>query len=544
MSSFIYLFDVLLDAADRSDQGIWQELIEKQLDSLDYNYERVRNKIRIWNSSLDPKRTSRKDVSYRDGIEVFKVSMPRHYTHPVIGFNLARLYFVEGENYPAYQSAKELFKDHEMPPVLRQISLLKTLDEFIELFNDKSQLIRPLENIGWSCVSKNVIVEVVNSASDVQTMSNPQYTSAILKMIKNNRAIKPVNFELALIDAFVADEKKALDVASMTSSVLEREWGCSLSKKRISTSEQFNGWLNETSEVTRVGFFALDGKKGMRPTQNAIEWMGLMEKAELPYVLFSVSRDVNPVYTQHGNAMHLLAKAGGQHYCTRPKSIPDFNDCWFVGLDLGIGAQYRGKCVVVTLTDSTGSLICFWRAIKDSDETLKEGLLSEAITWVLSHAESIAPNRKIVVIRDGLCPHHELMETYKQLLPAGRTLFIEYTKKGNPLIIDGNGQPQPGTMAVPVGSTEAFLFTARSSQKGMLTNATRFRCRINDTGYSLEQVGEMLTALCFSPKLSIQPSSIPAPIYWADGIASISNVNLQFAGWKHLPNVTRDFRLD
>jgi len=543
MSNFIYLYEILVDTQNHSAQGLWQEVFEKRLDELEYNYERVKNRIRIWNEASSPKKTPRKDVVYRDGIEVFKVSMPRSYEHPVIGFNFARLYFFEGESYPAYQSSAELFKEHKMPDVLRQLPLLDFLDNFISCFNKESDLIRLLDNITWSSVSDSVLVEGVARQSNVKQMSDLQYSKAILGMVRNNKAVRPANFELALIDAFVADENKAREVASTTSAVLEKEWGCKLSKKRISTSEQFEDWLNEPHEMQRVGFFGLDGKKGIRPSQNAIEWMGVMEQAKVPYVLFSATRDVNPIYTRHGNAMHLLAKAGGQHYRTRPVSIPDFDEHWFIGLDLGIGAQYKGKCVVVTLTDASGAPVCYWRAIKDNDETLTEELLREAVSWIINQAEELAPDRKIVVIRDGLCPHHELMSTYKELLPAGRSLFIEYTKKGNPAIIEEGRQPQPGTMAIPDGSSEAFLFTARSPQNDMLTNTTRFRCRINDMKYTLEQVGEMLTALCFSPKLSFQPSSIPAPIYWADGIASVSNTNLQFAGWRHLPNVTRDFRI-
>lgn len=189
------------------------------------------------------------------------------------------------------------------------------------------------------------------------------------------------------------------------------------------------------------------------------------------------------------------------------------------------------------------ALKCYWRAIKDSDETLTEDVLNEAISRILNQAEEIVTGRKIVAIRDGRCPHNEPISTYKKLLPEGRTVFIEYTKKGNPLLVDDNQQPNLGTMAVPSGSAEGFLFIARTPQKVMLTNSTRLRCGINDMDYTLDQIGEMLISLYFAPKFSMQPSSLPAPIYWANSIASISNTNLQFAGWGHLPNVTRDFRL-
>ena len=106
----------------------------------------------------------------------------------------------------------------------------------------------------------------------------------------------------------------------------------------------------------------------------------------------------------------------------------------------------------------------------------------------------------------------------------------------------GEGQPDATTLCIPQGSSHAFLYTAQAAQKGMLTNTVKFFSRHNELGYTLQEIGVILSSLCFAPKLSFQPSSLPAPIYWASGIASRSFTNLQFAGWSHLPNVTREFR--
>jgi argonaute-like protein implicated in RNA metabolism and viral defense len=269
--------------------------------------------------------------------------------------------------------------------------------------------------------------------------------------------------------------------------------------------------------------------------------MRALEESRVPYVLFSSSGEVKSSYTRHGNAMHLLCKAGGLHFRCPVNSVPEFQNHWFVGLDLGFGAQYKGKCVVVSLTDSNGALQCYWRGIKNRDETLPEEILEEALEWVRGQAESIAPGRKYIVIRDGRLPHNESLDAYKRVLPEGKLFLLEYIKKGNPLMLENGGQPMPGSLMIPESSNEAFLFPVRAPQQGMITNTVRFRPRINDLGYSLEQVAGVLLSLCFAPKLSFQPSSLPAPLYWADGIASLSNVNLQFAGWRHLPNTTRDF---
>lgn len=533
MNSSIYLFEFLSEQATE-DVGMWKEMLEKRLDAIGFDYERIGNRLRIWDSRVAMKKTARSDVGYRDGVEIFKVSMPKQYERPVIGFNFSRLYFCDKESHPAYQSAKELFKNYEFPTVLRQLPLFALLDKLIIKINELEVLFRPLQDIDWKCVSPNVAIDASRESTNVYNLSEQQYASAILALVRKQHALHPISFEMVLIDTFTTNKQKATEVASKTSQVLVNDWHCSISKKRISTKDDFEAWINSENGA-RVGFFALDTKKGERPPQAAIEWMRSMEEAKIPYSLFSAAPEVNPIYTRHGNAMHLLTKAGGFHFQVNALSIPDYQDHWFIGLDLGYGSQYKGKCVVVSLTDSNGDLKCFWRAVKNLDETLNQEILQEAITWIVGQADTFKPGLKFVVIRDGKCPHRETIDNYKKILPPGRSLFLEYTKTHNPVMIDGKVQPDPGTIAIPKYSAEAFLFTAKASQKNMLTATTRFRPKINDLGYSLEQIGEILTALCFSSKLSFQPSSLPAPIYWADGIASLSNINLQFAGWGHLP---------
>ena len=240
--------------------------------------------------------------------------------------------------------------------------------------------------------------------------------------------------------------------------------------------------------------------------------------------------------------MHILTKLRGSHYHTIPEAIPDLPNHWCIGLDLGFGAQYKGKIAVMSLTDGKGQLVAYWRALKDMDETLTEDILAEGISYLVHHAESVSPGRKFIAIRDGRCPKNETLEFYKNLLPQGRSVLIEYAKKGNPMMLNGNQQPNAATLCTLPGSSDGFLFTAKAPQKECLTNTVKFFSRHNELGYTTQQLAEILCSLCFAPKLSFQPSSLPAPIYWADGLASLSMTNLQFAGWAGLPHVNRDFR--
>lgn len=540
MARSFYIFKV--DEGKLTAGKDWKILFEKRLDEMPFEYERFRNSIRFWGLEDRVHKTAREDITYRDGYEVFQLPQGRDQAGALIGFNFRRLYFKGSDEYPAAESAAELFKRSATPPVLRQLPLIPPLDAFIAAFNRQSHLLSEVEDLEWGCVGHNISLVGDERYATVSELSQESYSREILKFVRNGKAIKGAPINLILIDSFTSNKSLANSIATQTANVLEREWGCRVSRRKVSTSNDLNALLNAPLNANSIGFIALDGQKGERPPQQVIEWMRFLNESRIPFVIFSASSSVSPTYTRHGNATHLLSKAGGYHFAVQPSSVSDYENHWFIGLDLGIGAQYRGKCVVVTLTDAAGTLRCYWRALKDSDETLTPELLHEAVNWICTKAEELSPGRNYFVIRDGRCPHNEKHSTYRELLPEGKTTFVEYQKRGNPLMLENAGQPQPGTFAQRPNSKDTYLFTARAPQQGMITNTCRFRTPINDLGYSPAQICEILTAQCFVPTLSFQPSSLPAPIYWADGIASLSYTNLQFSGWKHLPQLTKDFR--
>ncbi|MBK1829611.1 hypothetical protein JIN77_02650 [Verrucomicrobiaceae bacterium R5-34] len=523
-----------------SAHGLWREILEKRLDTSSYEYVIPGNRLRAWDTNTTLQKTPVKDIFYKDGIEISRVSMPSSCEDTFIGFNFCRLYFKDGEKYPAYESHAELFPAGKTPPILHHLPLVPTLQPFIDVINQDSELISPVENIEYTALAPAIQFQFPEKQTTANALSSDQFARAILPYIRNKQACHPIELELALIIPFTKNPDRAKIIATETTNVLSREWGCRLDKKFITTAEELEQWINTNPSSPRYGFFALDTHIGERPPQVAIDWMRFLEDAGIAYSLFNSSS--NPIYTRHGNAMHILTKLGGSHYHTFPASVPDLPNHWCIGLDLGFGAQYKGKMAVMTLTDGKGKLHAYWRALKDMDETLTQEILEEGIRYLVDQAESIAPDRKFIAIRDGRCPKHETIEFYQNLLPQGRSVLIEYAKKGNPMMLNGNQQPDAATLCTLPGSSDGFLFTAKAPQRECLTNTVKFFSRHNDLNYTTQQLAEILCALCFAPKLSFQPSSLPAPIYWADGIASLSMTNLQFAGWAGVPHVTRDFR--
>jgi hypothetical protein len=54
--------------------------------------------------------------------------------------------------------------------------------------------------------------------------------------------------------------------------------------------------------------------------------------------------------------------------------------------------------------------------------------------------------------------------------------------------------------------------------------------RWNRIGLSTDQILGIVCAMSFSPGLGLHRHTLPAPVYWADGIAGASDTDLRFRG--------------
>jgi hypothetical protein len=133
------------------------------------------------------------------------------------------------------------------------------------------------------------------------------------------------------------------------------------------------------------------------------------------------------------------------------------------------------------------------------------------------------------------------LESYREALQDRDFTMIEYSKSGSPLIHNSPFEPDPGTTILPEESEFTALYPCISPQYGVLTAPVKFRAPINPRSHSSSDLALLLTTLCHSATLSYQPARLPAPLQWANGIASLSYINFQFAGWSHIPSKFLNF---
>jgi hypothetical protein len=521
--------------------GDWRQTLEKRADQTPLEYDIRGQRIRLWNPDRPAERTPRPDVGYRDGIQLQRVDLGSQRKRSAIGLSICRLYFKEDSKMPAVESQVELFRAGSTPELPRHIPFLPDARALLDTFNENDPILTPLEGIHYNGVSSLVTFHFgSNGDTNLSEMARGSYSKNILGRVRSNPPVSTVDMNLALVSGFSRAPDKAKTFARAVSDVLQNEWGCGISKVLIHDHDQLREWQQKTEGQKRIMLIALDGKRGDRPSQATMEWLRLLSEEQIPFQLCSLQ--TNPAYARHGVACVILAKTGGLLYQVGTESVSDLMDHWCVGLDLGLGGEKDGKIAVITLTDGLGQLRAHWRALKDMDETLSEEVLRDGLGWIVSKAESLAPGRKFLAFRDGIRPKNETLEVYQDLLPSGRSCLIEISKSGNPMFIDDDVPPVPGTFGIAESSDKTFLYPASSPQQGVLTNAVKFFSPHNELNYDPNQLCEIIVALCHAPKLSFQPCSQPAPIYWANGLAGLSNSNLQFGGWSHLPNQVRDLR--
>lgn len=542
MAAVLLLYKVV-DCPVKS-HGLWLSVLENRLKDSQYRCQKFRNKIQIWDVEQALKITLKKEVAFRDGIEISRVSMRGIGSDTLIGINLCRIFFKDGESSPARESTSALFQNAQSPPVLLHLPLLPELRKLISFINEASPIISHVQHLDYTSVSPQIGLLFADASTTLYAQAaqaNTSYLSNLLNCI-HKRAENPKDLELALITLFSENEKESLEYAAGVSKILDEEWSCVLSKVYISDIETLKDWMKSETAYPKVALLALDGKAGDRPSKEALSWIHTLKEQSIDYVIFNANSNVPIAYRNHGTATHVLSKLGGYHYHTVPESVPDLPEHWCIGLDLGYGALHRAQAAIITLTDGKGRLRAYWRAIKDIGETLSPDILKEGMTWIVSLAEEIAPGKKFLAFRDGGRPRDEPLRLYKELLPHRRSTLIEYAKRGNPMMLNDGKQPAPGTLCTTPGSPDSFLFAVQAPLAGSLTKTVKFFTDHNELEYSKQQIGEILIALCFAPTLSFQPSRLPAPIYWADGLANLSGANLQFGGWSTIPSKTVNFR--
>lgn len=207
---------------------------------------------------------------------------------------------------------------------------------------------------------------------------------------------------------------------------------------------------------------------------------------------------------------------------------------WSVGIDLSHDRRLRRSQVAVALVDPGGALDNCWLSAHPYDEALQPdilGRLLEAAGRRIEVADSV--NAPIIVLRDGRLFERETGWTYRQL--GDSVTLIEFRKDGNPPMVRGRA-PVDGPAAGTVPDVHTMFISTTPARTGQLATVGKvtWRPNWNELELSPDQITELLVALARAPGLGLHDRFLPAPLYWADGIAGASDRDLRFRGQAHI----------
>lgn len=513
----------------------WREVLERCLESLacPYRYDVVDTALRIWHPNDPPVEVPGSPYTCRNGYKLQRVAFGQHSEEIWVGITLTRLVFEPEAHHPTFFSTDELFSKGSYPAVLRHEPIIAGIRQLIKFF-DQSLAGKALERHNHYAIKQhvsNVNYQFGNcTLSLAQMVHQPGLSKNLLNAVRSNTAAVSAAVRLGVLSTSVRNSAAAMRIAKEVVGVL-RDWHCPALLEDLGNGDGIEPFLADSSRGQPIVLFPLEGKKGDRPSTSAIKWLRYLSSEHAAFQLCSTA--ANPVYSRHGLAIATLAKANGSIFVSEPVGFPNFHQSWFIGLDLGKGGLNQGKVVVITLTSPTGNLQAYWRASKDEDETLSAEVLHEGLAWIASVSASLSAGSHLYLIRDGRRPHHESLDFYHKALAGFEFTLIEFAKSGSPLIHKAAQEPEPGTTVLPEQSTFAALYPCISPQQGILTTPIKFCAPINPKNHSLFELSLLLTALCHSTTLSYQPSRLPAPLQWANGLARLSYTDLQFSGWSH-----------
>ena len=230
----------------------------------------------------------------------------------------------------------------------------------------------------------------------------------------------------------------------------------------------------------------------------------------------------------------LLQAAGGRPH--RVDIRVGERSVWSVGLDLSHHTQ--NSSLAVTLVSPNGELVRAWTTQHRRDETIDVGHLTTLLGGAAQTIREFGTAEDVVLIlRDGRLFENERAEMYLRPFthPVG---LVEVRKYRTPLVMVGP-HPALAPSAFEAAGGMIFLSCTPPRTKDILPSQLRVRLdRSTQIRLEPRDVAQALIDLAAAPGLGMQRYTLPAPIYWADGIAGASDSDLRFRGSGALVHLT------
>lgn len=207
---------------------------------------------------------------------------------------------------------------------------------------------------------------------------------------------------------------------------------------------------------------------------------------------------------------------------------------WSLGIDLSHKRGSANSVLCGALIEPDGSLHSAWVHRHSRDEQISKVALRRIMLEAATVVKGEASQPGMLVIRDGRLFEREDQQFYRERLGIPITLLELRKRKNPPLLIDGDLSASPSCAYMPEmpdGDQLAFVVTLPRRDRGAFDSVLKMHWKDSWDGLGVGNLlPNIIVALSRTPGLGLHPRYLPAPIYWADGIAGATDEDLRFRG--------------
>lgn len=499
----------------------WFDHLTQTLPSLNYNYKRTPYSVKAWKSH--EKKPVNENVCYAYGYEISSMD-----EGDFITVSQKTFLFDSDKEYPSQKPFTKLLNSNEYPPQITKRERIAAILEFVKKMAEKSTFLNP------EPVAPVEIRRKLHSRSQyILAKGSPASCGTKLSSSLMSRGFYDPPMPLK-INIIIPGED---ETGGLMTNHINR------AADRLNTTVECNMWdydnilekiemfknRGNRPEKGRVSLIGVRGQKGEPLDEKAQKLTAKMDGNGIPYRLFSLD-NTELKWSAFDMFGILVSLAGGIPYKLKLPLPEKLKNPVFLGIDLGHPKSQCKSYVVITAVDSHGLLQAYWKGVQPRDETLRPETMKNGLKWIRNFLNRRFDNGcEIIVMRDGRMFKNESFKPFEQAFNQPFT-FMEIRKSPAPCICQNLNTALAGTACKVNGITGTFLTAYYTNNKENLTHPVRIRIPRDDLSLGENAAVEIVAGLCYAPTLGLLPSRIPAPVYWADGIAAIGPLNHQFSG--------------
>jgi hypothetical protein len=506
---------------------IQPEWIEKTIQALSdngYSFQQRNAQILAWD---DMARSEFNNTQYSDGWSLGSLWLGPGSS--AVGVTPRRLYF-EHSGVLDFRKEHEILGDKLRQKIDIALVVARTLQLCEVLCKCSSSCLDDLVELSEPATSLTKDVEIVSGKMKYQSEAslNSIYSHCGFDKVPEKMAVV-VASEIGVGDSrtneFIESLKAATNSFKMQSSVAKVKLESLLLRLReIRSGRQLEG------PAFMVLFLLNDEQQPL--SEKVLEAVSILDGLGLQWRrAYSNDEFRWSVRDQMGS---ILSAAGGRTHRIEVLSLPL---PWSVGIDISHPVESVYSKVCVTVVDQYGQLARAWTMLQPRNEEIKQPILRQLLCEVSKFLKEAEVKKDVLIIRDGRLFENENSRFYRESFPSSVTL-VEIRKRRNPLLFNPDTRitfqtPRYGQMSSSsVGHNVGFMMPLPINSQSGLPTTLKIHWRDDWDGMRLgsEYLPKVLYALTKAPGLGMRPHTLPAPIYWADGIAAASDKNLKFRG--------------